>query len=111
MRRALPFLIGLLAASSCLSSAARADDTLSFPVLVPLTGFLSLEGTSQRNGAVLALKQTPAGVAIASEVVDTGTSPEAAVTALERAAGRGTVGAVAASMATPGSSASSPATP
>ncbi|MBK1840013.1 ABC transporter substrate-binding protein [Azospirillum sp. YIM B02556] len=102
MRRALPLLIGLLAASSilspALSPAARADDTLSFPVLVPLTGFLSLEGTSQRNGAVLALGQTPAGVAIASEVVDTGTSPEAAVTALERAGGRGTVGAVAASM-------------
>nr|WP_295835985.1 ABC transporter substrate-binding protein [uncultured Azospirillum sp.] len=98
MRRALPLLFGLLAATSYLSPAARADDTLSFPVLVPLTGFLSLEGTSQRNGAVLALKQTPAGVAITSEVVDTGTSPEAAVTALERAAGSGTVGAVAASM-------------
>lgn len=104
MRRTLSLLIGLLAATSALvctgaSSGARAaDDALSFPVLVPLTGFLSLEGTSQRNGAVLALKQTPAGVAIASEVVDTGTSPEAAVTALERAAGSGTVGAVAASM-------------
>ncbi len=103
MRRTLSLLIGLLAATSALASfgafpGARADDALSFPVLVPLTGFLSLEGTSQRNGAVLALKQTPAGIAIASEVVDTGTSPEAAVTALERAAGGGTVGAVAASM-------------
>ncbi|PWC37414.1 ABC transporter substrate-binding protein [Azospirillum sp. TSO35-2] len=94
MRRALSLLIGLLAG---VPIAARAD-TLSFPVLVPLTGFLSLEGTSQRNGAVLALKQTPAGITVASEVVDTGTSPEAAVTALERAAGSGTVGAVAASM-------------
>jgi len=92
MRRALPLVVGLLAALP-----VRAE-TLSFPVLVPLTGFLSLEGTSQRNGAVLALKEAPAGLTVASEVIDTGTSPEAAVTALERAAGSGNVGAVAASM-------------
>jgi len=88
MRRALPLLLGLLAALP-----ARAE-TLSFPVLVPLTGFLSLEGTSQRNGAALALSQAGAK----AEIIDTGTSPEAAVTALERAAGGGNIGAVAASM-------------
>ncbi|SMH60376.1 ABC transporter substrate-binding protein [Azospirillum agricola] len=88
MRRAAFLALGLLAALP-----ARAE-TLSFPVLVPLTGFLSLEGTSQRNGAALAL--TEAGAK--ADVIDTGTSPEAAVTALERAAGNGSVGAVAASM-------------
>lgn len=93
MRRLVPLLVGLLAAAG----PARADG-LSFPVLVPLTGFLSLEGTSQRNGALLALKEAPAGLVAASEVIDTGTSPEAAVTGLERAAGGGPVGAVAASM-------------
>ncbi len=97
MRRFLPLFPGLL----CLALAAAAQparaETLSFPVLVPLTGFLSLEGTSQRNGALLALRDPPAGVEVAAEVIDTGTSPEAAVTALERAAG-GRVAAVAASM-------------
>lgn len=92
-------LAGLLVAASLAgasSGVARAD-TIDVPVLVPLTGFLSLEGTSQRNGAVLALKEALPGVTIDSEVVDTGTSPEAAVTALERVAGDHPV-AVAASM-------------
>ncbi|MBK3736109.1 ABC transporter substrate-binding protein [Azospirillum brasilense] len=96
MRRFLSILSATVFTASLLSGAARAGDA-SVPVLVPLTGFLSLEGTSQRNGAVLALKDAPAGVTVRSEVIDTGTSPEAAVTALERAAG-GTVTAVAASM-------------
>ncbi|AIB12112.1 ABC transporter substrate-binding protein [Azospirillum argentinense] len=96
MRRFLSILSATVFSASLLSGAARAGEA-SVPVLVPLTGFLSLEGTSQRNGAVLALKDAPAGVAVRSEVIDTGTSPEAAVTALERAAG-GKVTAVAASM-------------
>ncbi|MFL7903487.1 ABC transporter substrate-binding protein [Azospirillum argentinense] len=100
MRRFLSILSATVFTAACsaslLSGAARAGEA-SVPVLVPLTGFLSLEGTSQRNGAVLALKDAPAGVAVRSEVIDTGTSPEAAVTALERAAG-GKVTAVAASM-------------
>lgn len=65
-----------------------------FPILAPVTGFLSLEGASQRNGALLALKGEP----VTFEVIDTGTSPEAAVTALDRAAGGGGATAVAASM-------------
>lgn len=86
-------LTGLaLAAALPLAGPAAARD-LSVPVLVPLTGFLSLEGTSQRNGAVLALKDS----GLSGEVIDTGTSPEAAVTALERAGGD-KVAAVAASM-------------
>src|SRR5256885_3101003 len=70
----------------------------NIPVLVPITGFLSLEGTSQRNGAVLALKEPPPGVTAKFEVSDTGVAPEVAVNALERAVGRGNVTAVVASM-------------
>lgn len=89
MRRfAFPILLSLLAGPAL-------AETPNIPVLVPLTGFLSLEGTSQRNGALLALKESP--FPVTSEVVDTGTSPEAAVTALERAAGK-PVTAVVASM-------------
>ncbi|MDH3230003.1 MAG: ABC transporter substrate-binding protein [Alphaproteobacteria bacterium] len=55
----------------------------SYPVLVPLTGFLSLEGTSQRNGAVMALEEDKS---VAYGVYDTGTSPEVAVNAMERVA-------------------------
>jgi branched-chain amino acid transport system substrate-binding protein len=57
---------------------------VTIPVLVPLTGFLSLEGTSQRNGADLALREA-AGAGVRYDVSDTATSPEVAVNALERA--------------------------
>ena len=75
-----------------------AQTEINLPVLVPITGFLSLEGTSQRNGALLAIRNAPAGVKVTSEVTDTGVSPEGATTALERALSRGKVSAVAASM-------------
>ena len=71
---------------------------VNLPILVPITGFLSLEGKSQRNGALLALKNAPAGLRTRAEVVDTGVAPESAVNALERAASRGPVTAVVASM-------------
>lgn len=91
--------IGATALVAALAAAPAVAADYSFPVLVPVTGFLSLEGTSQRNGAVLALRKAPAGVGVRSSVIDTGTSPETAVTALDRAAGGGdTVLAVAASM-------------
>jgi branched-chain amino acid transport system substrate-binding protein len=98
MRRMLPFLAPVLALAAFTAMPVRAEQELSIPVLVPVTGFLSLEGTSQRNGAVLALKERLPGLNIASEIIDTGTSPEAAVTALDRAAGDGKVVAVGASM-------------
>ncbi len=63
---------------------ARAEQ-LDIPILVPLTGFLSLEGQSQRNGALLALRQAPPGLLIRHEVSDTGVSPETAVNAIEYA--------------------------
>ena len=72
--------------------------TPDIPVLVPVTGFLAAEGASQRNGALLALRNPPAGVQPSFAVTDTGTSPEGAVNALERALSEGKVTAVVASM-------------
>ena len=88
----LPLLLAALAALP-----ARADE-IRIPVLVPLTGFLALEGTSQRNGAVLALSHPPPGLTVRQEVADTGTAPELAVNALEKALDRGPAVAVVASM-------------
>ncbi|MEO6270652.1 MAG: ABC transporter substrate-binding protein, partial [Lautropia sp.] len=78
--------------------AMAQTNQIVMPILVPITGFLSLEGTSQRNGALLAIKNAPASVKVTAEVTDTGTSPEGATTALERALSRGKVTAVTASM-------------
>jgi len=78
-------------------NAARAEE-VRLPILVPLTGALSLEGTSQRNGALLAVKRAPAGLAVAAPVTDTGQSPEIAVNAFEKAIGEGPVAAIGASM-------------
>jgi len=90
--------LGAAAMAAALAGGAAQAQEANIPVLVPITGFLSLEGTSQRNGAVLALKNGPAGVKVTYEVADTGVSPEVAVNALERAVSRGKVSAVAASM-------------
>ncbi len=81
-------LLALIAAACCtlaLTNAASAQPKpVTIPVLVPLTGFLSLEGTSQRNGADLALREA-ADAGVRYTVSDTATSPEVAVNALERA--------------------------
>lgn len=75
----------ILSLLTILPNAARAEVS-RIPVLVPVTGFLSLEGSSQRNGAVMALEEAIAtGASVAYEVSDTGTSPEVAVNAMERA--------------------------
>src|SRR5262245_5905951 len=95
MRRIIGLAVGGVLALTA-TPAVAADATI--PVLVPITGFLSLEGTSQRNGALLAIKNTPSGVRVTHEASDTGVAPEAAVNALERAIGRGPVTAVVASM-------------
>jgi branched-chain amino acid transport system substrate-binding protein len=94
IRLRLPLAVALLT----LPLAARAATTPDIPVLVPITGFLAAEGTSQRNGALLALRNPPAGVQPRFAVTDTGTSPEAAVNALERALSDDTATAVVASM-------------
>ena len=90
-------LTATLSAMLSHATAAVAAE-VDIPVLVPVTGFLALEGTSQRNGAVLAIRHAAEGLQVHAEVIDTGTSPEGAVTALERASGRGKPLAVAASM-------------
>ncbi len=68
-----------------LAGGARADATATIPVLVPLTGFLALEGASQRNGALLAFRAAVPAVTVRHEVIDTATSPEAALNAFARA--------------------------
>jgi branched-chain amino acid transport system substrate-binding protein len=87
-------LVSLLCAAASQVRAATPD----IPVLVPVTGFLAAEGSSQRNGALLALRNPPEGVQPSFAVTDTGTSPEGAVNALERALSDGEVTAVVASM-------------
>jgi branched-chain amino acid transport system substrate-binding protein len=89
--------IACLALAAAVAAPAHAQD-IRVPVLVPLTGILALEGTSQRNGALLAISHPPEGVAAHAEVADTGAAPELAVTALEKALDPGTPVAVVASM-------------
>ncbi len=75
--------------SACLAASNLHAQQLYFPVVVPITGILAVEGANQRNASLLALKQPPAGVTIRSDVVDTGSSAASAVTALERAVAAG----------------------
>ncbi|GHD54797.1 ethanolamine utilization protein EutJ [Thalassobaculum fulvum] len=98
MRRLIPVLLLSLAvpAAAAPALAAGAAEPVAVSVLVPITGFLALEGTAQRNGAVLALDKPPAGVSVTYQVADTATSPEVAVTALQRALDREQPVAVAA---------------
>ncbi|TWT05632.1 ABC transporter substrate-binding protein [Reyranella sp. CPCC 100927] len=62
---------------------AQAAPAFRLPLLVPLTGFIALEGKSQRDGALLALRDV--GVKFVVDVIDTGSSPEGAATAWQRA--------------------------
>jgi len=66
--------------------AAAQSPEVRLPVLVPLTGFVALEGTSQRNGALLAASQMR-DVLFKLDVLDTAATPEAAVNAWARAVG------------------------
>jgi branched-chain amino acid transport system substrate-binding protein len=70
-----------------LAAPLAAQQQERLPVLVPLTGFVALEGTSQRNGALLAAGELQ-GV-VKPQVLDTTSTPEAAVTAWERSLGSG----------------------
>ncbi len=96
-RIAASLLAATLLATTLLATATASADAASvtIPVLVPLTGFLAVEGASQRNGAILALSAPPAGVTTKFDVSDTGVSPEVAVNALERAAGDNPIAIVA----------------
>ncbi len=92
--------ISSIAAVAALSVLATANDAraepVRLPVLVPVTGFLALEGTSQRNGALLALKS--ASDLASADVQDTAASPETAVNAFEKVLSAGPVPAVIAPM-------------
>jgi branched-chain amino acid transport system substrate-binding protein len=68
----------------CACAASAQAQEVRLPVLVPLTGFVALEGTSQRNGALLAVSQSH-DVVFKPDVLDTASTPEAAVNAWARA--------------------------
>ncbi len=78
-RSAVALAFGAFAAS------AQAQE-VRLPVLVPLTGFVALEGTSQKNGALLAASQMRE-VTFKPDVLDTAATPEAAVNAWARVVG------------------------
>lgn len=73
------------------AAAARAQERVHLPLLVPITGALALEGQSERDGALLALDPPPAPGDAAGPlrpshaVFDTGSNPQVAVQAFERA--------------------------
>ena len=77
--------LGLAAMSSGIARSADAY----LPIVMPITGFLSVEGGSQRNGAVMALEHAPGGKTIDYPVFDTGTSVTGAATALDKALSNG----------------------
>ena len=61
-------LIAAALIATALPGLARAEKP-ALPILVPITGFLALEGTSQRNGALLAIEES--GLDLKAEVIDT----------------------------------------
>ena len=78
-----------LATLLLLAAPVAAQQQERLPILVPLTGFVALEGTSQKNGALLAASEIQ-DMKLKPEVLDTASTPEAAVTAWERSFGSGT---------------------
>ena len=80
---AAPTFVGLCLIAGAGTAAKAADAYL--PIVMPITGFLSVEGGSQRNGAVMALEQAPGGMKVDFPVFDTGTSATGAATALDKA--------------------------
>jgi branched-chain amino acid transport system substrate-binding protein len=75
-----------LALIACAASAQAQAQDVALPVLVPLTGFVALEGASQKNGALLAASESH-DVVFKPDVLDTAATPEAAVNAWARAVG------------------------
>jgi branched-chain amino acid transport system substrate-binding protein len=78
-----PLIIGFGLTTIAGDLAIAADAYL--PIVMPITGFLSVEGGSQRNGAVMALEQAPGGMKVDFPIFDTGTSATGAATALDKA--------------------------
>jgi len=77
-------LIATVAAMAVWPAGTRAE-AVRLPILAPTSGILALEGASQRDGALLALKHAPNGIAVERLVLDTGSSPQRAVQAFEKA--------------------------
>ena len=92
MRRLLSAILPFIVAAPLAGQA----EALRLPILVPVTGILALEGASQRDGALLALRDLPSGLHVEPQVIDTGSTPEGAVTAFELAMRDGTPVAVVA---------------
>ncbi len=72
---------------------ALAQEPFHIPLLLPLTGALALEGQSQRDGALLKINElqtqgdTGRTIRLSHAVFDTGSNPQVAVQAFERAMG------------------------
>jgi branched-chain amino acid transport system substrate-binding protein len=77
---------GAVALALCACATSAQAQEVRLPVLVPLTGFVALEGTSQKNGALLAANESR-DVVFKPDVLDTAATPEAAVNAWTRAVG------------------------
>jgi len=89
-------IVGSAFALAAAIAPARAQE-INIPVIVPVTGILSIEGKAQRNGALLAIRQA-SGVKIRHRVIDTGSSAAGAANALEKALSGGGFTSVAASI-------------
>jgi branched-chain amino acid transport system substrate-binding protein len=76
---------GICALCAALTSSSAFAIDVSIPIVMPITGFMSVEGGAQRNGALMALERAPANVTVQSEIYDTGTSATGAATALDKA--------------------------
>ena len=81
----------------CSSAGTALAADIYLPIVMPITGFLSVEGGSQRNGAVMAL-ETAKGITIDYPVFDTGTSATGAAAALDKALSQGSAIAAASSI-------------
>jgi branched-chain amino acid transport system substrate-binding protein len=78
----------------CAAASYAQQQRATFPILVPITGALALEGQSQRDGALLAFAEREAQQKVelsktlyAHPVLDTASNPQIAVQAFERAMG------------------------
>ncbi len=81
-------LTALAAPAALLLSAGPAPAKDTLPILVPLTSFIALEGTSQKNGALLAIEDAKSAdktLDVEGLVLDTASSPQTAVRAFDRA--------------------------
>lgn len=87
MGRRRSAVVGTLALAFLATPAAAQKTSVPLPVLAPLTGYASLEGASQKNGAALA-ERLIRDVRVEARVLDAQTSPEGAQAAWERAVRR-----------------------